>query len=207
MPFSDPLADGPIIQQSSAIALKNGATLNTIFSDVKTIRKRSEIPIVLMGYLNPILRYGVERFFRMAKEVGVDGMILPEVPKEEAAPFNSLIRGNGLSNILLVAPTTSDARIEEIDALSSGFLYCVATTGVTGAERKTASREYVRRAKAHAKKNPVLVGFGISTSKDARATARDCDGVIVGSALIKRIMRGRDKRFRDWVAEFKNVLR
>ncbi len=207
MPFSDPLADGPIIQQSSAIALKNGTTLRTILSDVKNIRKSTEIPIVLMGYLNPILRYGAETFFADARAAGVDGLILPEVPKEETARFNEMILGNGLSNILLVAPTSSSERIEEIDRASSGFLYCVSTTGVTGADGHTPAQAYVRRVKSHAKKNPVLVGFGISTSKDARAVARDCDGVIVGSALIKRIMRGRDKRFREWVAEFKNVLR
>ena len=207
MPFSDPLADGPIIQQSSAIALKNGTTLRTILSDVKTIRKSSEIPIVLMGYVNPILRYGAERFFADAREAGVDGVILPEVPKEETGRFNEMIRGNGLSNILLVAPTSPPERIEEIDRTSSGFLYCVSTTGVTGADGHTPAQEYIRRVKSHARKNPVLVGFGISTSKDARMYARESDGIIVGSALIKRIMRGRDKRFRDWVAAFKNVLR
>lgn len=207
MPFSDPLADGPVIQQSSAIALKNGTTLNSILLDVKTIRKTSEVPIVLMGYVNPILRYGAEKFFANAHAAGVDGIILPEVPKEEAPRFSEMIRASKLSNILLVAPTTSDARIEEIDQESSGFLYCVSTTGVTGTHGQAPAQEYIRRVKTHAKKNPVLVGFGISTPKDARAIAHDCDGVIVGSALIKRIMRGRDKRFHDWVAEFKNVLR
>ncbi len=118
-----------------------------------------------------------------------------------------MIEHNRLSNILLVAPTSSSQRIEEIDNLSSGFLYCVSTTGITGAKSHAPAHEYVQRVKSHAKKNPVLVGFGIATSKDARSAARDCDGVIVGSALIKRIQRGRDKRFGDWVAEFKNVLR
>ncbi len=207
MPFSDPLADGPVIQQSSAIALKNGTTLKSILSDVRQIRKKSEIPIVLMGYLNPILRYGTEKFFADAQSSGVDGMVLPEVPKEEAEPFNEIIRASGLSNILLVAPTTDSERIEAIDDLSSGFLYCVSTTGITGADGHAPSQEYIQRVKRHAKNNPVLVGFGITTSKDARSAARYCDGVIVGSALIKRIQRGRDKRFGDWVAEFKNVLR
>jgi tryptophan synthase alpha chain len=207
MPFSDPLADGPVIQESSAIALRNGASLNTILGDVREIRKRSQIPIVLMGYLNPIMRYGTERFFQDAHAAGVDGIILPEVPKEELDQFGGIIRGNNLSNILLVAPTSSNERIEEIDKLSSGFLYCVSTTGVTGRGSQVPASGYIKRVKAHAKRNPVLVGFGISTSKEARQFARECDGVIVGSALIKRIMRGRDKRFRDWVAEFKNVLR
>lgn len=207
MPFSDPLADGPIIQQSSAIALKNGVTLRTILSEVKKIRKSSEIPIVLMGYLNPILRYGAEKFFTDARAAGVDGVIFPELPKEETGRFSQMLSGNGLSNILLVAPTTAPDRIEAIDRASSGFLYCVSTTGVTGTHGQTPPQEYIRRVKNHAKKNPVLVGFGITSSKDARTVARDCDGVIVGSALIKRIMRGKDKRFREWVAEFKNVLR
>ncbi len=207
MPFSDPLADGPIIQQSSAIALKNGATLDTILSDVKKIRASSNIPIVLMGYVNPILKHGAERFFNSAREAGVDGVILPEVPKEEAERFSHVIEGNQLANILLVAPTTSDERVEEIDKASSGFLYCVSTTGVTGAGGQTPALDYIRRVKHHAKKNPVLVGFGISSSKEARRYAKEADGVIVGSALIKRIMRGRDNRFADWVAEFKNVMR
>lgn len=207
MPFSDPLADGPVIQHSSEVALRNGATLQSILSDVKQIRKKSEIPIVLMGYLNPILRYGTDKFFRNARTAGVDGIILPEVPKEEVEQFREMIEHNGLSNILLVAPTSPSQRIEEIDSLSSGFLYCVSTTGITGAKSQAPAHEYVQRVKSHAKKNPVLVGFGIATSKDARSAARYCDGVIVGSALIKRIQRCRDKRFGDWVSEFKNVLR
>ncbi len=207
MPFSDPLADGPVIQQSSAVSLRNGTTLSSIISNIKQIRKQSDIPIVLMGYLNPILRYGMEKFFRDAKAAGVDGVILPEVPKEEVEEFKEMIEHHGIANILLVAPTSSSERIEAIDKLSSGFLYCVSTMGTTGAKSEGPPQEYIRRVKEHAKKNPVLVGFGIATSKDARAAARYCDGVIVGSALIKRIQRGRDKRFGEWVAEFKNVLR
>ena len=208
MPFSDPLADGPIIQQSSAVALKNGVSLLSILSDVIRIRKESDIPIVLMGYLNPILRYGAERFFREAKDVGIDGVILPEVPLEETGQFRGFLTSSGLSNILLVAPTSSDERVRMIDAASSGFLYCVSTTGVTGTHGKAPLSSYIRRVKANASKNPVLVGFGISTSKEAGIIARACDGIIVGSALMKRIMRGtQDTRFRAWVAEFKNVLR
>ncbi len=208
MPFSDPLADGLVIQQSSASALRNGVTLDSILEDVKAIRRNSGIPIVLMGYLNPILRYGAERFFRSASEAGVDGVILPEVPKEESGAYAHLIQANGMSNILLVAPTTPDERIAEIDSESGGFLYCVSTTGVTGRSTAHAVDEYVSRVKSIARKNPVLVGFGISTPREAEAYSRYADGVIVGSALIQRISRGyRNGRLREWVAEFKNAIR
>lgn len=208
MPFSDPLADGPVIQESSAAALRNGVTLDSIFDDVRSIRKSSGIPIVLMGYLNPILRYGTEDFFRTAGEAGVDGIILPEVPKEESGDFAQMIHANDMSNILLVAPTTPDNRIAEIDSESGGFLYCVSTTGVTGRKTGDGVDEYISRVKSIAKKNPVLVGFGVSTPSEARRLARHADGVIIGSALIQRIANGyHNGGVRNWVKEFKDVLR
>jgi len=207
IPFSDPLADGPVIQQSSSVALRNGLTLEKLLRQVRRIRRESDMPIVLMGYLNPILSYGVADFFSSAAGAGVDGMILPELPFEEADTFKQLLDENNLSQILLVAPTTPPDRIEAIDAASSGFLYCVSTTGVTGGDGKGPMYEYIVNVKRHAKKNPVLVGFGISTPKDAKRCAGYSDGVIIGSALIKRIAgAGSRGKLREWVSQFKRVL-
>lgn len=190
MPFSDPLADGPVIQHSSQIALEQGITLDKIFSHIEMIRQQSNIPIVLMGYLNPILRYSADRFFHTAVSIGVDGIILPEVPYEECGRYKTMIESEGLANILLIAPTTPAKRIIEIDKASSGFLYCVSTTGVTGANVKSSSIDYIKRVKQLAKKNPVLVGFGIKTPEDAKAMSKESDGVIVGSAIINKILEG-----------------
>lgn len=207
MPFSDPLADGPVIQESSAVALKNGVTIATILNDVRTIRKSCNTPLVLMGYVNPILSYGAQRFFDDAAAAGVDGVILPELPLEESGRFASQMKSNRLAQILLVTPTTPPERIREIDRASDGFLYCVATTGVTGSGGKAAEAEYVARVKSNAAKNPVLVGFGISTPDDARRAATHADGVIVGSALIRLLQKGDqpDEAYR-WVGEMRRGL-
>jgi tryptophan synthase alpha chain len=191
MPFSDPLADGPIIQLSSHVALQQGVTLDWILSQVRLIRCRSNIPIVLMGYLNPILAFGEAKFFTIAAQVGVDGIILPELPLEECDRYADLIKANKLANILLVTPTTPSARIALIDKRSSGFLYCISTTGVTGSRKRGINTSYIKKVKSSAKKNPVLVGFGISTAVDARKAVQNADGVIVGSALIELIGKGK----------------
>ena len=190
MPFSDPLADGPVIQASSQQAIKNGITLKHILGQVKEIRKHSDIPLVLMGYLNPLLHYGEEKFFADARKAGVDGIILPEVPLEESDRFLSLTRKHHLADILLVSPATTNKRMREIDKISSGFLYCVSTTGVTGRSNIGDIELYVNRVKRNAKNNPVLVGFGIKTPNDAQRIAQYADGVIVGSALIQEIAQG-----------------
>ncbi|MGD0037577.1 MAG: tryptophan synthase subunit alpha [Bacteroidota bacterium] len=189
MPFSDPLADGPVIQASSQQAIKNGITLDHILECTRKIRKHSNIPLILMGYLNPIIHYGEERFFADAAKAGVDGVILPEVPLEESNRYLSLTRKYHLADILLVSPATPDKRIREIDEVTSGFLYCVSTTGVTGRSNIGNIESYVKRVKHNAKKNPVLVGFGIKTSADAHRIAQYADGVIIGSVLIQRIAK------------------
>jgi tryptophan synthase alpha chain len=207
MPFSDPLADGPIIQTSSQQAIKNGMTLEHILEQVKEIRNHTNIPLVLMGYLNPILHYGEEKFFADAAKVGVDGIILPEVPLEEAARFLSHTRKQHLADILLVSPATSDERIRSIDKISSGFLYCVSTTGVTGKSNIGDIESYVKRVKHTAKKNPVLVGFGITTPSEARRASQNADGVIVGSALIQKIAQGGTAmEMSHWVRQLKDAL-
>jgi tryptophan synthase alpha chain len=207
MPFSDPLADGPTIQLSSQIALKNGITLERIISCVETIRKHSEMPIVLMGYLNPILAYGTDRFFGDAKQAGIDGIILPELLFEESRKYKPVFNKFGIDNILLVTPSTPSERIARIDSASEGFLYCVSTTGVTGSARLSIKSDYISKVKRSAKKNSVLVGFGIKTPGDAHRIAQYADGVIVGSALIDRISKGNSIReISRWVRQIKDAV-
>ncbi len=207
MPFSDPLADGPVIQQSSAVALENGVTIAGILDAVRTIRKTSPVPLVLMGYINPILSYGVERFFRDASSSGVDGVILPELTLEESVRFRDEFSRSGLSQILLVAPTTPSDRVTAIDEASGGFLYCVSTTGVTGSAGKGTPDEFLARVRKCATKNPVLVGFGISTAGEARHAALLSDGVIIGSALIRRLSQGEPiGSITAWVSSIRDAL-
>lgn len=191
MPFSDPLADGPTIQHSSDIAIQNGITTNKIFEIVKEIRKKSEIPIILMGYMNPVLRYGVDKFTKKAGEAGVDGLIIPDIPLEEGGMIKEHAVKNNLDVIHLVAPNTSDSRMKLADENSQGFVYCVSVTGVTGAREgaevsKSVSR-FIERVRSNITKNPVMVGFGIKSHGDAQSIASNADGFIVGSALIDTI--------------------
>jgi tryptophan synthase alpha chain len=206
IPFSDPLADGPVIQESSARAIANGVTLKTIMEDIREIRRTSEIPIVLMGYLNPILRYGSENFFRDAAEAGADGMVFPELPLEEFAEWDPMLRKNDLAGILLVAPTSGTERIRAIDRASEGFLYCVSTTGVTGGSGLE-SAPYLPEIRKIATKNRLMVGFGISTPEDGMKMARHADGVIVGSALARFLSEERTSAsVSDWVMDFRRIL-
>lgn len=208
MPFSDPLADGPVIQQSSSVAIRNGMTLARLLEDVSHLRSLSDIPVVLMGYLNPIFRFGPDEFFAAAARSGVDGVVLPELPLEESERFAPILMRNSLSQILLVTPTTEPARIQAVDDACSGFLYCVSTTGVTGGEGRKPGAAYVRDVKRSAHRNPVLVGFGIASPDDARMLAQDADGVIIGSALIKQIAAGVPPALlTKWVSGFKAALR
>ena len=207
MPFSDPLADGPVIKQSSATAIGNGVTITGILDGIRKIRESSTVPLVLMGYINPILSYGSDRFFRDAASSGADGVILPELTLEESVRFKTEIDRNGLSQILLVAPTTPSERITAIDAASGGFLYCVSTTGVTGSAGKGTPEDFLFRVKACAKKNPALVGFGISTAAEARHAALLSDGVIIGSALIRRLSEGEPvASISGWVRSIREAL-
>ncbi|RPH34661.1 tryptophan synthase subunit alpha [bacterium] len=207
MPFSDPLADGPVIQESSSAALANGTHLQSILADVAEIRSRSEIPIVLMGYLNPILCFGAKNFFKVAGGYGADGIILPELPLEEAGRFAVECAASGLSQVLLVTPTSSPERIRAIDEAARGFVYCVSTTGVTGSAAKKSPREYIGNVHRLVRHNPLLVGFGISDPVTARELAGDADGIIIGSALIRKIKESADPAgLRAWVRQFKNAI-
>lgn len=191
IPFSDPLADGPTIQYSSTEAIRQGITMERIFSIVEEIRSSSEIPLVLMGYINPILSYGVASFCKRAAEAGADGLILPDITLEEAGLIEEEAKAHGLAQIHLVAPNTSDERMEEIDRRSSGFVYCVSVTGVTGArdggEVARSVERFIDRVNTHVTRNPKLVGFGIKNHEDAQQISSRADGFIVGSALIETI--------------------
>jgi tryptophan synthase alpha chain len=206
MPFSDPVADGPVIQQSSEVALRNGVTLSHMFRMAEAIRASSTLPVVVMGYVNPILRYGLETFFLDAARAGIDGIILPEVPLEEAVRFEEMLHRTGLALIRLVAPTTPPERVTQIDALSSGFLYCVSSTGVTGGTNGTPVEEYLRRVRPLVRKNPMLVGFGIAGPEEARRYARYADGVVVGSALLKRLTTEPVDATMRWVRSLKEGM-
>ncbi|MGM0546621.1 MAG: tryptophan synthase subunit alpha [Bacteroidota bacterium] len=191
MPFSDPLADGPTIQYSSNVAIEQGITMEKILQMVKQIREKSEIPIILMGYINPVIRYGVQAFCEEAAKAGVDGLIIPDIPIEESGILKQEAAENGLPIIYLVAPNTSDERMQNIDEQSEGFVYCVSVTGVTGAregdEVAKSVQRFIDRVQKNVTRNPKMVGFGIKSHEDAQRIAADMDGFIVGSALIDTI--------------------
>lgn len=209
MPFSDPLADGETIQRSSEISIANGTTMDHIFDMVAEIRKSSQIPIVLMGYINPILYYGVDEFVKKSAVVGVDGFILPDVPIEEAGLVEGLCAEHNLALIHLVAPNTTDKRMVQIDEASQGFVYCVSVTGVTGArEGSTVAQSveaFIDRVCTNVKKNPVLVGFGIKSHEDAMRISNKTAGFVVGSALINHINSHYPNS--DWVEQTGTFVR
>lgn len=188
MPFSDPLADGPTIQYSSNAAIGNGITMEKIFDIILDVRKKSEIPLILMGYINPVIKYGVEKFCSRASEAGVDGLIIPDVTINESSIIQHEAEKHNLSLIYLVAPNTSDKRMQEIDKASRGFVYCVSVTGVTGArdgdEIADSVQRFIDRVNTNVTRNPKLIGFGIRNHEDAVRVAEKSDGFIVGSALI-----------------------
>lgn len=196
MPYSDPLADGEVIQNSSTIALNNGMTINALFQQLANLRKpQSEggvgdfIPVVLMGYLNPILQYGFEKFCADAATVGIDGLILPDVPQHEYETFyGPAIKKNGLDFIFLVTPETSAERVIKLDALSSGFLYAVSSSSTTGKEKDfNVVAQYLDRLKSYNLKNNVLVGFGIKDKETFTNACAHASGAIIGSAFIKAL--------------------
>jgi tryptophan synthase alpha chain len=189
VPFSDPVADGPIIQASSYEALRKGATLKKILELVKRLRAKTEIPLAAMSYFNPILRYGLSRFVRDAAANGLDAVIIPDLPPEEEADFFKEARARGLHSIFFMAPTTSRSRAKFIARRAKGFIYFVALTGVTGARRHLPKElgQQLRDAKRAAGNVPVCAGFGVSTKEQVRAVSSCCDGAIVGSAIVKKI--------------------
>jgi len=189
MPYSDPLADGPVIQQSSSLALANGMTIKKLFEQLKDLRKEITVPIVLMGYMNPVLQYGFEKFCADAAAVGIDGLILPDLPEHEfETEYGAIIKKHGLDFIFLVTPETSEGRIRKLDELSSGFLYAVSSSSTTGSDKNmTDVKSYLRKLKGLNLKNPVLVGFGIKDRSTFEAACANANGAIIGTAYIKAL--------------------
>jgi tryptophan synthase alpha chain len=188
VPFSDPMADGPVIQASSQAALKNHVHLIDILKLVKKARKKSEIPICLMTYYNPIFCFGEAAFVKQAVASGVDGVIVPDLPPEEGRNFINLAKKSGLDTIFFVSPTTAKKRIKFIAQASGGFIYYVSLTGVTGARKKLPAdlMNKLKEIKQITSK-PVCAGFGISSAAQVKAIGKHCDGVIIGSAIVKKI--------------------
>jgi len=193
IPFSDPLADGPTIQQSSLKAIENGCTLSRVLDLAGWISSETPLAVILMGYVNPVLQYGTERFFKEAAEKGVQGLIIPDIPQDEAEPFVQLGRKFGIAMIFLVAPTTRPERIRQIDQNSTLFSYCVSMNGITG--NQTLNAEFLKRTLASVDLNhpkPYVVGFGLSTPQDVRTVLSLAKGAVVGSALIRAMAPFKD---------------
>jgi tryptophan synthase alpha chain len=195
IPFSDPVADGPTIQQSNKVALDNGITLSRILEQVKDIRRTVNLPIILMGYLNPVMQYGIEKFATDAAAAGVDGLILPDMPLPEyEKDYRKIFDNAGLLFTFLISPTTSDERIRKIDGISKGFIYAVSASSTTGAKSGFAAEQisYFARLKKMKLKNPFLIGFGISNNATFRQAAEYSAGAIVGSAFVNMLKDSKD---------------
>ncbi len=187
LPFSDPLADGPTIQESSTKALKNGMTTEKLFEQLEDIRSQIHIPLVLMGYFNPIMQYGVERFCQRCKAIGIDGLIIPDLPVDVYHEhYQSLFAKYGLYNMFLITPQTSDDRIRYIDEVSNGFIYMVSSASVTGAKSNfgEAQTAYFERIATMKLKTPTVVGFGIGNAQTYQTATKHSRGAIIGSAFI-----------------------
>lgn len=191
MPYSDPLADGPVIQESSSIALANGMTIRKLFTQLKDFRKDISIPVLLMGYMNPVLQYGFEKFCSDAAEVGIDGLIIPDLPEHEfETDYGEIIKRHKLDFIFLVTPETSEQRIKKLDELSSGFLYAVSSSSTTGGSKNMGDVEtYLRKLRGLKLKNPVLVGFGIKDKNTFETACINANGAIIGTAYIKALAK------------------
>lgn len=187
MPFSDPVADGPAIQQSSLIALKNGMSVRLLFQQLRDIRQSVQVPLILMGYINPVLQFGMEAFCKKCNEIGIDGLIIPDLPltvyEEE---YKSLFEENNLHNIFLITPQTSDERLRQIDQATSGFIYMVSSNSTTGAKAGVTDvqNKYFERIKAFNLRNPCIIGFGISNAQTFHNACQYANGAIIGSAFV-----------------------
>lgn len=186
MPYSDPLADGPVIQHSSSVALSNGMTLSVLFDQLPNLRNEIHLPVILMGYLNPLLQYGFEKFCAQAAAAGIDGLIIPDIPAHEfEQEYKAIIEKHGLDFIFLVTPETGEERVKKLDRLSSGFLYAVSSSSITGSARSFDSvAQYLQKLQALHLKNPVLVGFGVKDKSSFDAVTAYSNGAIIGSAYI-----------------------
>ncbi|MDO8586565.1 MAG: tryptophan synthase subunit alpha [Armatimonadota bacterium] len=209
VPFSDPLADGPSIQASSQRALMQGVTIRKVLDLVSQIRRTSELPIVLMTYLNPAQRYGLERFADDARDAGVDGVIMTDMPPEEAGEWKDLTDRRGIDSIFLLAPTSPPPRIDLVAAAATGFIYCVSRTGVTGAQKDLSMElQNMLPAIRAVTDKPVVVGFGVSSPEHVRQVCALADGAVVGSALVDMVARnGTDSDLITRVGDFARSLK
>ena len=195
MPYSDPMADGPTIQESNDVALANGMSIATLFDQLEGMREEIDLPIVLMGYVNPVMQYGLERFCQRCQEVGVDGLILPDLPMAEYLDMHkSLFDQYGLYNIFLITPQTSEARIRQIDENSHGFIYMVSSASITGAKGSITEGQvdYFNRVNGMGLRNPRLIGFGISNHETFSKACQYAKGAIIGSAFINLVRESQD---------------
>jgi tryptophan synthase alpha chain len=194
MPYSDPLADGPVIQASNAKALANGMNIEILFEQLKDFRKEVSIPVILMGYLNPVLQFGFEKFCATAQQVGVDGLIIPDLPSYEFEnSYAGILKKYALDFTFLVTPETSDERIRKLDSLSSGFLYAVSASSITGGSGSAGNLYgFLQRLKGLRLETPVLVGFGIRSRDDFQKISKVVNGAIIGTAFINAISEGGD---------------
>ncbi len=206
-PYSDPVADGPTIQASSKEALDNGMTLEVLFDQLKELRAKVSIPILLMGYVNVVLQYGVANFCKKCKEVGVDGCIIPDLPMYEYEElYQKYFHEHGLSNIFLVTPQTSDERIRKIDGLSNAFIYLLSSAATTGKDLAVTenAKTYFSRIQSMDLKNPIMIGFGISDKKTFDSANEYASGAIIGSAFVKNINRDDlEASIKGFMSEFK----
>ncbi|NQZ77137.1 MAG: tryptophan synthase subunit alpha [Ekhidna sp.] len=192
MPFSDPIADGPTIQDSSQIALESGMTLELLFEQLEELRAHVSIPVLLMGYVNPVMQFGIERFCESCEQVGVDGVIVPDLPMQEyLETYQSLFDKHGIRNTFLISPNTSEDRIRQIDDCTNGFIYVVSSSSITGAKKGVQEGQlaYYQRIKEMNLKNPQLIGFGISDHQTYRTACDYTNGAIIGSAFIKQLSK------------------
>lgn len=202
-PYSDPVADGPVIQHSSQVAIDNGMTLKMLFNQLKDLRQQVSIPVLLMGYVNPMLQYGVQNFCRDAAEAGVDGIIVPDMPLYEYEElYKDEFIKHGLSNIFLVTPQTSEERIRKIDSLSNGFIYLLSSSATTGKGLNQSEEisKYYERVRAMDLNNPLIIGFGISDKVSFERANKFANGAIVGTAFVKTI--GNKEDYLSHIPEF-----
>lgn len=208
MPYSDPLADGPVIQASGNRALENGMTIAVLFEQLKDFRKEIHLPVILMGYMNPVLQYGFEKFCADAAALGIDGLILPDLPEFEfESEYGAIIKKYGLDFIFLVTPETSGERIRKLDQLSSGFLYAVSSSATTGKDKDfTAVETYLKKLQLMELTNPVLVGFGIKDKTTFASACKYANGGIIGTAFIKMLETADDIE-KDTKNFIENIIR
>lgn len=208
VPFTDPLADGPTIQRASERALKNGVTLKKVIALVKDLRQQTQIPLVLMTYYNPVFKYGEERFVKDAKDAGADGVIIPDLPPDEAEELIRYSKTVDLALIFLLAPTSTDNRIKKVASVSRGFIYYVSVTGITGAQLLLDGSIEKSINNIHKiTDKPVAVGFGVSTPDEAVALSGISDGVIVGSAIVRKVQENSGEVLRDFLIKLREAIR